>query len=225
MELSERHERLDPRVQAELEATLRRIPGVNAVRVVLEAGTLTEIHVLARPGRGPKQLVRDVQSVVLAHFGIDVDYRKISVVQLAEITSVQPDEEPPAPAPAARRIELAGVTWEVTGARGEARVRLDVNGREVTGVARGAASNALTLGAKAVLDAAAGLFEDAWIELDGADVVEVNGEKLVVVAARMITRKDEHVLSGTAVVRYDLVHSSARACLAALDRVMDGQPV
>jgi hypothetical protein len=40
------------------------------------------VHVLARPGKPAKQLVRDVQSVAMAAFDLDIDRRIISVVQI-----------------------------------------------------------------------------------------------------------------------------------------------
>jgi hypothetical protein len=43
----------------------------------------TEIHILANPGKPAKQVVRDVQSVAMAQYGIDIDHRIVSVVQIA----------------------------------------------------------------------------------------------------------------------------------------------
>ena len=69
--------------QAALEAELSRIPGVTATRVVLdETGAPSEIHVLATPDKPAKQVVRDVQSVALARFDLELDRRIVSVVQL-----------------------------------------------------------------------------------------------------------------------------------------------
>jgi hypothetical protein len=68
---------------AALEAELSRIPGVTAARVVLDdAGAPSEIHVLATPDKPAKQVVRDIQSVALARFDVEVDRRIVSVVQL-----------------------------------------------------------------------------------------------------------------------------------------------
>src|SRR5438477_8815791 len=67
----------------EIESALSRIPSVTAARVVSSpSGRIAEVHVLARRDRAPKQLVRDVQSVILTGFGMEVDYRTVSVVQL-----------------------------------------------------------------------------------------------------------------------------------------------
>lgn len=71
------------RLRPDLEEALSRIQGVRAASVVtLANGEPTEIHVLAAPGKHAKQVVRDVQSLAMAQFGMDLDHRIVSVVQL-----------------------------------------------------------------------------------------------------------------------------------------------
>src|SRR6266542_6500006 len=80
-----------------LEAAILRIQGIQAARVVSgPGGRVSEVHVLAGRERGAKQLVRDVQSVILTNFGVDIDYRTVSVVQLDETS--QPIAPPAAAA-------------------------------------------------------------------------------------------------------------------------------
>ena len=82
----------------ELEHELCRIPGVTAARVVMdEEDVPVEVHVLATTEKHAKQLVRDVQSVAITTFGLDIDRRVVSVVQLDEL----PGAGPPGPAPGA----------------------------------------------------------------------------------------------------------------------------
>lgn len=78
----------------ELEVSLTRIAGITAATV---GGTdsLTEIHVVAVPGRAPKQIVRDIQSLAQAGYGLEVDHRNVSIVQLAD-GAVGPIGESPA---------------------------------------------------------------------------------------------------------------------------------
>lgn len=67
----------------ELERELCRIPEVTAARVVAgSTGTIEEVHILSLPLKHAKQVVRDVQSVAMATFGLDLDRRIVSVVQL-----------------------------------------------------------------------------------------------------------------------------------------------
>lgn len=82
----------------ELERELCRIPEVTAARVVAgPTGLIEEVHILAVPLKHAKQVVRDVQSVAQASFGLDLDRRIVSVVQL-DAPLRRPDPEvPPVP--------------------------------------------------------------------------------------------------------------------------------
>src|SRR6266568_960127 len=120
----------------EVESALARIPSVTAARVVTSPnGRVAEVHVLARRDRAPKQLVRDVQSVALASFGIEVDYRTVSVVQLDE-----PPTEADVLSSTAARVALIRLSAEVTGHSSEVRVHLNSAGQELVGTAKGPAS-------------------------------------------------------------------------------------
>ncbi|NLG38145.1 MAG: hypothetical protein GX549_08995 [Clostridiales bacterium] len=47
-----------------------------------EIGQVAECHVLADNSRNVKQIVRDIQSALMAQFRQDIDYKKISVAQI-----------------------------------------------------------------------------------------------------------------------------------------------
>ena len=70
-----------PSWKSRLEDAIRGLVAVQAVSVVLDGEVVREIHVLAGMGRKPKQVARDVQSLVVARFGRNIDHRVISVVQ------------------------------------------------------------------------------------------------------------------------------------------------
>src|SRR3954469_2520325 len=73
------------RLLPELEDALRRIQGVKAASVVTGPDAVpTEVHVLAVPGKAAKQVVRDVQSLALTRYDIDIDHRIVSVVQIGD---------------------------------------------------------------------------------------------------------------------------------------------
>src|SRR5689334_17438946 len=89
------------RLLPELEDALRHIQGVRAASVVTGPDAVpTEVHVLADPGKAAKQVVRDVQSLAMARYDIDIDHRIVSVVQMG-------DDEVRA-TPAASRAEPSG---------------------------------------------------------------------------------------------------------------------
>ena len=82
------------RLLPDLEESIRQIPGVRAVSVVTDAQAQpTEVHVLAAPGKPAKQVVRDVQSLAMAQFDIDLDHRIVSVVQIEDESVSDEDDD------------------------------------------------------------------------------------------------------------------------------------
>ena len=76
------------RLLPEFEDELKRLPGIIAASVVTGPDAVpNEIHVLAEPGKPPKQVVRDVQSFAMLKLGLDIDHRIVSVVQIGATTS------------------------------------------------------------------------------------------------------------------------------------------
>ncbi len=70
------------------EELLKTLPGVLSARIVAsEAGEVSEIHLLASPDVAPKQMVRNVESALIAQLGVRVDHRKISIA-----TTIDPEK-------------------------------------------------------------------------------------------------------------------------------------
>jgi hypothetical protein len=199
----------------EVESALARIPSVTAARVVTGPnGRVAEVHVLARRDRAPKQLVRDVQSVALASFGIEVDYRTVSVVQLDDAL-VEGDGPSPSP-----RVALLRLSADVSGHSTEVRVHLSVGGQEFLGTARGPASSGMRLVARAVVEAVASLIGDSALDVDFAELVPAGQHSAAVAILRLATARGDQVVSGSALVRKDGNDAMARASLAALNRLI-----
>src|SRR6476660_7609958 len=82
------------------EELLATLPGVIAARIIAsDNGAVDEIHVLTASEVTPKQTVRNIESALIAHLGMRVDHRKISVV-----AAVEPDK-PRAPIVTPRSME------------------------------------------------------------------------------------------------------------------------
>ena len=75
------------------EELLQTLPGVIAARIIAsETGAVDEIHVLTSAEVTPKQTVRNIESALIAHLGMRVDHRKISVATTLE--NRKPEETP-----------------------------------------------------------------------------------------------------------------------------------
>jgi hypothetical protein len=202
-----------------VEAELCRLPDVVAVRVVLDdIGRPAEVHVLATPAKTPKQVARDIQSVALASFGLDVDRRIISVVQLdaAAAATARPEVAPPS-----ARIRLSAIQVQTDGRRTTFRVTLRRDSDEAVGFGRGSAASATRarLIATATLDALTQLEPTAEsLDLDFARVTRVGACQVAVVTVLHADSPDEHALTGSAVVRTDVDDAVVRAVLDATNR-------
>ena len=225
---------------ASVERELCRIPEVRAARIVADDdGTPVQVHVLASPGKQPKQLVRDVQSVALAARGLDLDHRIVSVVQLDDRNGTAPepttmdDEEPtaattPAPLAPTERVLLesavllrSGVaaTAEVTLRRGEASVRASAEGSS-------AAAVTLRLVAEATLEALRDVVPAAGhAAVETATVVRAGEHEVALAVLVLVVPPNEEVVAGSAPVRAGGVHEAmARAVLDAGNRRLSALP-
>jgi hypothetical protein len=206
------------RLTPELEASLLRLPGVRAVRVVTGPDARpTEVHVLADREKPAKQVVRDVQSLAMAEYDIDIDHRIVSVVQLDDI-NVAPQTSAPRSRPLIGKIAV-----QTTGLHAEAAVQLVAADVAVEGHARaprGPASRA-RLVARATLDAVSLLGGMDACEVAHATVVHCGGRDVAVCLVQLFGDAGEQVFSGSAVVRTDLDDAIARSVLDALNRRLD----
>ena len=189
----------------ELERELCRLPDVSAARVVTDdIGRATEVHILANGTKHPKQVVRDVQSVALASFGIELDRRIVSVVRLHD------DNEPVAPKAAEAgpattdRAVLVHVASEVTGLRSLVRVTLGRGLDQAVGFAEGSIASTARhrLVAAATVDAIRQLQPAAeCIDVDSAQIVRVGIHDVAIVTVVFVIPPSEQMVSGSAIVR------------------------
>ena len=80
----------DPWGVRRAENLLTSLEGILSARVVTSPlGEVSEVHILAQAGLQPKQLVRNIESALLAQLGLKVDHRKISIAQTAEVRPLE----------------------------------------------------------------------------------------------------------------------------------------
>lgn len=192
----------------DLEQELARIPEVTAARVVADGdGRIAEVHILSLPSKHAKQVVRDVQSVAMATFGLDLDRRVVSVVQLdavatSSITGGDVDDgldgDPTA------RTHVEAVTADRAGLQCTARVVLSQGEQRATGTAEGlvATSSIQRLIAQATIAALRHL-EPAAVRADveTATIIRLGDRAVAVSTVVIVVPPYEEVISGSAVVR------------------------
>ena len=229
------------RLLPDLEDAIRQLTGVRAASVVTDGqANPTEVHVLASPGKPAKQLVRDVQSLAMAQFGIDIDHRIVSVVQIEdesadadEANTVDPDEAklPQTTADAvleeveaSARPVIAEIALRSTGSEAEAEVSVTFESETFIGTATGASASSQRprLVAAATLTAIAELL-GVPTDVESASIVDTGTNPVALVVLTLaVPRIGSQSVAGSAVVRGDEAEAVARAVLAALNRRLAG---
>lgn len=210
----------EPKLVQRLERAIERIEGVSTARVILEMrDQIAEVHVIGSSSRHPKLLVRDIESLLCARFGIQVDYRKISVVQLPEKDANVSD----------RLLFVAAASSESTGS---VQVTLETDEGHHIGEAllermasaSGAVSNDhafATAAARATLDALQKAL-DPHVDLSvlGVQTVNADDQSICLVILQADDRSGERCehLTGTCLIRGALAEAACRATLDALNR-------
>jgi hypothetical protein len=200
----------------EVEREICRLPDVSIVRLVAESdGRVSEVHVVAHPGKHPKQIVRDVQSIALASFGLELDRRVISVVQLGG--NVLEDTSTVRPRPS-----IVAITAEASGMRSLVRVTLALDDEEAVGFAEGSIATTARhrLVALATVDALRQLEAAAeCVDIDHAQVIRIGAHDVAVVTVVYVIPPAEQLVSGSAIVRpQQEADAVARAVLDATNR-------
>ena len=227
------------------EELLQTLPGVIAARIIAaETGAVDEIHVLTTTEVTPKQTVRNIESALIAHLGMRVDHRKISVATSLEPRKV-PEvkaEEPAAPAvpPAvltAPPVPLAVPHGEVHRSRDflfedvevrrsrakgiSCRVTLTKGDESFIGEAEGMENerSRVELAARAALRAITEAEPNARsLDLGGARVVEAFDREFVFVGVLAQLARESSLLAGTCEVKDSPETASVLAVLDATNR-------
>lgn len=195
-----------------LQEKIGRIEGVEAARVVAGNGHIDEIHVLARRTKAPKQLVRDVQSLGQALYGLDIDRRIVSVVQLAD-TDLDGGIRP----------ALVDVSETMESSRSEVTVTLRWQDSLLIGKSTGAAAVAMRMRqvAEATLEAIRqAIHTNAAMAIASMDIPTLGSRRIAIAQVVLVTDNSERMLLGSAYVEEDETRAVVRAVLDALNRLL-----
>jgi hypothetical protein len=182
------------------EELLATLPGVISVRVLAgPTGAVEEIHLLTSEEVQPKQTVRNVESALMAHLGMRVSHKKISVATTSEPDRARGREAPAvaatAPAPGA----------QVASSNGEVRAASETSVSQVTSITDGKWRRVL-------------YFED----------IEIRRSRVKGVTCRVTLKKgDESIVGEADGVESERmrVELAARAALAAIGQSGESRPL
>jgi hypothetical protein len=207
------------------EELIASLQDVVSVRITsTDSGSVDAIHVLVAGETPPKQVVRNIESALMAQLGLRVDHRKISIAQTSKRTPVNP---PPAvieaPVPLGRPVYFEDV--EVRGSRAKGvtcRVTLRMGTETFVGESEeGMQSDRsrVDVAARATL-VALGMAGPTMsiFSLEGAKVIQAFERDFVFAAVMVRQGRDQVMLTGTCEVKDSAETASVLAVLAATNR-------
>jgi hypothetical protein len=195
----------------DLEREINKLDGVTSCRVLSTGVEIEEIHVISPPDRTPKKVVRDIESLLLVHFGIRIDHRKISIVQLGQ----------PAASPSALdRPGITSVEKRTTADGMQVCVEINSNGSSFRGVVAGEAGDSdLQLSSRALILALEKLLNRPGVlALEEVTVLRIGDQDIVLALLRWLLGERIELLVGATVARGDPLEDAARATFDAVNR-------
>ena len=231
------------------EELLQTLPGVLNVRIVSgSTGEVSEVHILTTTEVSPKQTVRNVESALLAHLGMRVSHKKISVATsegpaaeafraarmatpvvgmptVAAAPAVTSDEFPVTQQSARRRLYFEDVEVRRSRTSGMmCRVTLRRGEEIYIGEAEGVESDRLrteTAARAAVAAVAKAGIEGRSLAFEGARLIGAFDREFVFVALTTRVGRETTLLTGTAQVKDGIETATVLAVLDATNRWME----
>lgn len=228
------------------EELILTLPGVISARIIAgDSGAIDQIHVLTTSELTPKQMVRNIESALIAHLAMRIDHRKISVATTNETKPklLDPEAKPsPAPSPPpqsrdereqsgnptprtgpfARRLYFEDV--EVRGSRSKGlscRVTLRKGNASFIGEALGIEGDRsrVELAARATLLAIADADNrEGQLGVQGVKVFDAFERTFVFVAVSVRSGRENKVLTGSVEMRESAESAGVLAVLDATNR-------
>jgi hypothetical protein len=198
---------------SDLELTLKQVRGVYASRVIMDGQRqLCEIHIIATDERRPKQIIRDIETILCVKHGLRIDYRKVSLVQLA----VDDLRRLPLARPEIRRVDE-----ENLGEQRRIRVEISGAGRIVHGEANERIDSATPFysAARATVECVEKLVgRQIDVRVEHATALRLDAYEIAIVVLSCWIEDREEKLVGASFVGSRPAESAARATLDALNR-------
>jgi hypothetical protein len=219
----------DPWGVKRAENLIASLTGVLSARVVVTPlGEVSEIHVLTTADVQPKQVVRNIESALMAQLGLKIDHRKISVAQTADVRPIEQLQEEAIRTRANRRVVMfhgLEVRPSERPQRVIVRVRLSFEGREAEAEEQGTDTmrNRVEAAARAAALCLDELLPDNSVALEGAQIIEAFDRKFVLVAVHGLGGREAQLLTGTCEIRESAERSAVLAVLDATNRWADAR--
>ncbi len=197
----------------EIESFLSRINSIICSRLVLENDVIKELHIVSDTKRSPKQISRDIQSVLISQFNIDIDYKMISIAQIENRESLLNDY----------RLKISGIEHTINGSLFESKVTLEKDNQFFVGTHSGinTSKNVHKIVATSTLNAVADYFGNShFFVLDDVYKVRSSENDTFVSIVTTVMNNQEQTLCGSTLLQNNDNSVAVEATLDAINRIM-----
>jgi hypothetical protein len=214
----------DPWGVRRAENLLTSLEGILSARVVTTPlGEVSEVHVLAQAGLQPKQLVRNIESALLAQLGLKIDHRKISIAQTAEVKPIEALERDAVRDKVLQRALLFENLAVAPGRRPHRimiTVTLSFHGQTDSAEEETADTprSRVEAAAKASISVIDRLLAESSIALEGAKIVEAFDREFAFVAVQGLGGRETILMTGTSEIKESAERAAVFAVLDATNR-------
>lgn len=199
---------------AVIENNLEKIDSVVSSKIVTnEDNEIDEIHIVSNDTRGAKQIARDIQSVLVATYNIPVDYKKISIAQIADKSLKK----------AEHRLKLEGISSDILGTKAAIKVSISNTGNVYENTISGI--NTLRNKERMLIDVTLKTIEEACdckdiFIFEDIRTIPVSNDKVILVIIMGIIDGIEQRLCGSCLVNNSYEVAVVKATLDAINRVI-----
>lgn len=214
----------DPWGVRRAENLLTSLEGILSARVVTTPlGEVSEVHILAQAGLQPKQLVRNIESALLAQLGLKVDHRKISIAQTAEVRPIEALERESVRDKVLQRTVLFENLAVAPGRRPHRiSITVTLSYRGQTESAEEESSDTprsrVEAAAKAAVTVLDRLLSESSIALEGAKIVDGFDREFAFVAVQGLGGREMTLMTGTSEIKESGERAAVFAVLDATNR-------
>lgn len=221
----------DPWGVRRAENLLTSLEGILSARVVTTPlGEVSEVHVLAQAGLAPKQLVRNIESALLAQLGLKIDHRKISIAQTADVKPIEALERDSVRDKVLQRTVLFENLAVAPGKRPHRisiTVTLSYHGHTESAEEESSDTprSRVEAAAKAAVTVLDRLLTESSIALEGAKIVEGFDREFAFVAVQGLGGRETILMTGTSEIKESAERAAVFAVLDATNRWTEARRV
>ena len=194
----------------EIEKSINKLNGVLFCKIVLaENQGIREIHIITKDYCNPKKISRDIESLLIAQYNIEIDYRKISIAQVRDEKDYS------------NRLKFSDVIVSSTDEHLQVIVKLENKDKLFEGKIDCANwnKNREYIIARATLDAITSFLNGKiFFQVDEIRRLQMDGKEIMLISINLISSQGKENLVGAALTADDPNKTVVNSILKAVNR-------